>query len=192
MALPLIAAGLALGAAALHESTKNHYRNLELNRKNDDYSNISHSSISKTPSDTYDKGRTVAPVFGSIVCCEVYNCVDHTGIWIDRDTIIELSENGLVKAVSYERFLDDRSGDNMFVACDKKHNPIVIAGIGERAIANVYTYRDYDVIENNCHRFVHFCLTESDKKITRFKSLNEALSLQAGKTIFWDRVKTPR
>lgn len=191
MALPIIAAGFAIGAAVLHESNKKHYRNLEINRKSSDYSNISHSSVAKRPSDTYDSGRFVSPNPGAVVCCEIYNCVDHTGIWIDQDTIIELSENGLVKAVSYERFLTDRSGANMYVACDNLHQPIIISGAAERAVNHIFTYRDYDVIDNNCHRFVSFCLSGIDTKLTLFSALNDQISLQAKKTIFWDRVKTP-
>lgn len=191
MALPFIAAGIALGAAVLHESNKKHYRNLELNRKSSDYSNISHSSAVKMPSDTYDSGIFVEPTFGSVVCCEVYNCVDHTGIWIDRDCIVELSENGLIKSISYERFLTDRSGANLYVACDNQHQPIVLPGAGERAVNHVFQYREYDVIRNNCHRFVHYCLTGKDERLTRFSTLNERLRLHSGKTIFWDRVKPP-
>lgn len=189
MALPLIAAGFAIGAAVLHESNKNHYRNLELNRKNNDYSNITHTLIKKSPSDNYDRGAHVTPKFGSVVSCEVFNFVDHTGIWIDKNTIIELSDNGLVKAVSTQRFLDNRSGSNMYVACDNMQQPIVISGAAERAIANVYTYREYDIINNNCHRFVNYCLTGMDSKITRFATLNENLAGLSKKTLFWDRVK---
>ena len=40
--------------------------------------------------------RYVKPKMGSIVCCEIYQELEHTGVWIADDVIIELSNNGLV------------------------------------------------------------------------------------------------
>jgi len=189
MALPLIAAGIALGAAVLHESNKKHYKNLEKYRKFSDLNDIDRNKVAKAPSDRYCRSHLVEPRPGSLVCCEVYNFLDHTGIWIDEDTIIELSNSGLVKAVSASRFLSERSGKNIFVACDKNHTPIVIDGCADRAVAQIFSYREYDLVENNCHRFVHYCLTGRDIKISRFASLNEKLLNLVDHSIFWDRVK---
>ena len=188
MALPLIAAGIALGAAVLHESNKKHYKNLEENRKSQSDRSNSKRKVVKAPSDTYSGDKFVEPLPGSIVCCEVYNFLDHTGIWIDRETIIELSNSGLVKAVSAERFLTERSGDNTFVACDRHHRPLVIEGAADRAIAQIFSYRDYDVITNNCHRFVHHCLTGRDLEISRFSTLNDRLINLLGQDIYWDKI----
>jgi len=188
MALPLVVAGIALGAAVLHESTKKHYKNLEINRKNSNPSDLDDNRVMKAPSDQYSRGHYIEPLPGSIVCCEVFNFLDHTGVWIDRETIIELSNNGLVKAVSAQRFLDERSGDNIFVACDHRHKPIVIDGCADRAISQIYSYREYDLIENNCHRFVNYCLTGNDVKISRFSSLNDQLLNVVEHNIYWDKV----
>lgn len=189
MALPLIAAGIALGAALLHESNKNHYKELEQKRKYFDPNR--EDGLIKAPSDSYDGGLLVEPVTGSVVCCEVFNFLDHTGIWIDRDTIIELSNNGLVKSVSAERFLTERSGENIFVACDHKHQPIHNIKAADRAVSQLFTYREYDLINNNCHRFVNYCLTGEDEKISRFSSLNKSLSQLSGENIYWDKAKIP-
>lgn len=94
-----------------------------------------------------------------------------------------------MKAVSAHRFLEERSGDNIFVACDSEHQPIVIEAVIERAISSVFTYRGYDVIDNNCHRFVNYCISGEEHEITRFQSLNEAIFTHCGKNIYWDKVK---
>lgn len=185
MALPIVAA-VALGAAVYHEAKKSHYKKLESERSSG--VKDSRNSVKKSPSDSYSSNIKVRPVAGSIVCCEVYGVLDHTGIWIDQDTIVELSNNGLVKAVSTQRFLDERSGDNIFIACDNRHQPIVIPEAIERAISSVFTYRGYDVIENNCHRFVNYCLTGTEQELTRFQSLNDSLFKLSGKNIYWDKV----
>lgn len=186
MALPIIAA-VALGVAVYHEAKKSHYRELEnerLTTKNSDK-----NALRKSPSDGYSVNSSVTPEAGSIVCCGVYGVLDHTGIWVDRDTIVELSSSGLVKAVSAERFLTERSGDHIFVACDNHHKPIVIKETVERAINSVFTYRGYDVIENNCHRFVNYCITGQEHELTRFTSLNDVIYRVSGKNIYWDKVK---
>ncbi len=186
MALPIIAA-VALGAAVYHETKKSHYKRLEAERfsSTKDEKNV----VKKSPSDNYASNIHVAPEAGSVVCCEVYGVLDHTGIWIDSDTIVELGNNGLVKAVSVERFLAERSGDNIFVACDHNHKAIVIPNAEQRAINEVFSYRGYDVIHNNCHRFVNYCLTGKERELTRFQSLNDSIFEISGKNIYWDKVK---
>lgn len=186
MALPVIAA-IALGVAALHESNKAQYKRIEQDRLKDDSG--SSLTVAKSPSDYYSSHTNVMPTPGSIVCCEVFNLLDHTGIWIDQDTIIELSDSGLVKSVSCQRFMEERSGKNLFVACNHQHEPIVIDGCESRAIQSVFSYREYDVINNNCHRFVNYCLTGVDSELTLFSSLNSQLANLSGRNIYWDKVK---
>ena len=187
MALPLIAFAAAVGAGVVHESTKNKYKNLEQLRLIN--SNNKRLTVVKSPSDTYSSDVFVEPQPGSLVCCEVFNLFDHTGIWIDQDTIIELSNNGLVKAVSSHRFLDERSGKNIFVACNAKHQPIVLPNCEARALNSVFTYREYDLLENNCHRFAHYCLSGNDLKVARFGQLNQLLINMVKQNIYWDKVK---
>ncbi len=194
MALPLIAIAAALGAGALHEHNKNKYKRLELDRRQPEkpsgYEQHNRlSDVIKSPSDMYCSDIKVKPLPGSIVCCEVFNLLEHTGIWLDEDTIIELSNNGLVKAVSASRFLSARSGKNIFVACDQYHQPIVQEGCEQRALNSVFTYRGYDVIENNCHRFTHYCLSNDDREVSRFSRLNQLLIQLVNQNIYWDKVK---
>lgn len=186
MALPLIALAVVAGTA-IHQSQKRHYRKVEDKRRFAAYDKK--SAAKKDPSDTYSSHVAVEPKPGSVVCCEVFGMLDHTGIWIDKDTIVELSENGLVKAVSSERFLQERSGEHIYVACDRHHQPIIIPGAEQRAINSVFSYREYHLINNNCHRFVLDCLTGSNDKITRFQSLNEQLANLINDNIYWDKAK---
>ncbi|WP_341205732.1 hypothetical protein [uncultured Psychrosphaera sp.] len=188
MALPFIALAAVIGASVAHESTKSRYKDLEQLR-HIAKENTDDLSVIKTPSDTYSSDTYVQPQPGSIVCCEVYNLFEHTGIWIDQDTIIELSNDGLVKAVSASRFLDERSGKNIFVACNARHQPIVLPGCESRALHSIFTYREYDVLENNCHRFTHYCLSGKDIKVSRFTRLNELLIDNVEQNIYWDKVK---
>lgn len=190
MALPLIAA-IIVGATAIHQSNKSHYRKIEHKRRFDTtkYDTSASPEVCKMPSDTYSSDTYVKPKAGSVVCCEVYNALDHTGIWIDDETIVELSNSGLVKAVSAQRFLQERSGEHLFVACNSSHTPIIVTGCEQRAINKVFSYREYDVIDNNCHRFVNYCLSGIDSELTTFSKLNKQLAKVSKKNIYWDKVK---
>lgn len=136
-----------------------------------------------------DSHVRVEPKNGSIVCCGVYEVLDHSGIWVDG-RIVELNGNGLIRAVSPARFLDDRSGEKMFVACDETFSPLFDEVAAERAASQVFQYSDYHVLNNNCHRFVRSCLTGDNKRITAFTELNEILSEHFAAAIHWQPAST--
>lgn len=126
----------------------------------------------------------VSPVNGSIVCCGIYGVFDHTGIWVDGD-IIELKGNGLVRAISPERFLDNRSGDAIFVLCNGSEQPLVSENGLNNAVNLLYSYSEYDVLSNNCHRFVWQCVSDSNQKVTSFYELNTELSSFFSESLNW-------
>ncbi|MFC3095574.1 hypothetical protein DRW07_08350 [Alteromonas sediminis] len=135
-----------------------------------------------------DDPTRVKPKDGSIVCCGIYEIFEHSGIWVDG-RIVELKGNGLIRAVSPARFLDDRSGEKIYIACDQSRNPLYDATAVERAVSKIYQYSDYHVLNNNCHRFIRQCLTGEDERITRFGELNEALHRHFSSAIYWQPAK---
>lgn len=116
----------------------------------------------------------VKPVNGALVCCGIYGMFDHTGIWVEGD-IIELKGNGLIRGVSPERFMANRSGEQIFILCDINGNPLIAPSTDISAVAKLYQYSEYHVLSNNCHRFVWNCITGENQKITSFKELNDKL-----------------
>lgn len=142
----------------------------------------------KLPSEILTSNFSAEPVPGSIVCCSVFSAFDHTGIWLEDGLIVELHGTGLIKAVSRDRFLHNRSGNALFVACDSQGVPLVVEGTAQRAAKEVYNFRDYDVTKNNCHRFSWFCVTGVDEKISRFGDFNNAIARLHGKKVYWDKV----
>lgn len=129
----------------------------------------------------------VKPKNGSIVCCGIYGVFDHTGIWVEGN-IIELKGNGLIRGVSPERFMHDRSGEEIHIACDEYGKVLSDEGAAHRATSQLYQYADYDVIENNCHRFVWNCYSGNRERLTRFVDLNESLSRFFNSRISWQRL----
>ncbi|MBN7821182.1 hypothetical protein [Bowmanella yangjiangensis] len=128
--------------------------------------------------------QSAAILNGAVVCCGVFGVFDHSGIWMDG-SIIELNGNGLIRAVSPQRFLANRSGDKIFVACDADGNVLADLQAGERAVARVFEYSAYDLMRNNCHQFVLSCLTPGVGHVTLFNELNISVSRHFGQSLSW-------
>lgn len=173
MPLPLV--WLGAGAAALYAGTK-------LTRE----FQKSQGYIDHFPGECK---RSVMPVDGAVVCCGIYEVFQHTGIWVDN-SIIELRGNGLIRGISPERFLEERSGNTIFVACDKSLRPLVNPNTAQAATSRIFEYSEYDLISNNCHRFTMHCVTGGDRQITRFAELNAALLDAFGTKIYWQPIRT--
>ena len=138
------------------------------------------------PSEVFNTEQVATPVPGAIVCCGIGGVLDHTGIWVGDNTIVELDGNGLIKPISPARFTAERSGKQIFIACDSTAMPLASEMAAKRAIAQIYQYRDYHLIENNCHQFIWQCIAPSDSGLTTFKELNKRLAKLHNKQVYWD------
>ncbi len=138
------------------------------------------------PTDMFDTEQKILPEVGAIVCCGVGGVLDHTGIWVGDNTIIELDGNGLVKPVSPQRFTDDRSGNGIFVACDSLGKPLHNKIAAQNAIEQIYQLRDYHLFDNNCHQFIWQCFQPNAETITTFKSLSVNIAQLFDRVVYWD------
>ncbi len=192
MALPL----LWLGAAALSALTvkeladdRKQQQNLRYrSRKPQTFSELGkhQSPVAVYPSELFSTEQRAKPQIGAIVCCGIGGMLEHTGIWVDDDTIVELDGRGLVKPLSAKRFTTERSGNKIFVACDSNATPLASAQAAQRAIEQIFQYQDYHLLENNCHHFIWQCFSPQDKSLTTFKSLNMRLAQHFDRKIYWD------
>tara|TARA_R110002167_G_scaffold158659_1_gene353914 strand:+ start:75 stop:593 length:519 start_codon:yes stop_codon:yes gene_type:complete len=138
-------------------------------------------SVSSLPGSLDTK---ILPVNGAIVTCGVYGLFEHTGIWVDGN-ILELKGNGLIRGISPNRFLKERSGDYIYIACDSNNVPLIQSDATERAISRLFSYSEYDLIKNNCHKFVWHCISGEDIPLTRFSALNQKIAERFATTIHW-------
>jgi len=144
------------------------------------------SAIALYPTDLFTTEQQVKPNLGAIVCCGIGGVLDHTGIWIGDNTIIEVDGNGLVKAVSPQRFTQDRSGKGIFIACDSLGIPLASEMAAQRAIEQIYQVRDYHLFANNCHQFIWQCFHADGQAITTFKALSIHIAKLFDRVIYWD------
>ena len=145
------------------------------------------SPIATYPSDLLATEQQVKPVIGAIVCCGVGGLLDHTGIWVGDNTIIEVDGNGLVKPLSPQRFTDKRSGKGLFIACDSLGVPLVSEIAAQRAIEQIYQLRDYHLFDNNCHQFIWQCFKSDAQTVTTFKTLSLNVAHLFDRVLYWDR-----
>lgn len=134
-----------------------------------------------------ESDNAVTPINGAVVCCGIFGVFDHTGIWLDG-SIIELKGNGLIRGISPERFIHNRSGEQIYVACGKDDQPLIDPTTAARAAERLYQYSEYHVIENNCHRFVWNCVSGRNEKLTRFSELNDVLSRYFDTRVSWHSI----
>lgn len=195
MALPL----LWIGAAALSALTvkeladdrkkqqKQRYRSAKAQTLAD--LDRHESPVAVYPSDVFRSYQLSEPQIGSVVCCGIGGVLEHTGIWVGDDTIVELDGNGLIKAVSSARFTTERSGEKIFIACDSRGQALASEGAAQRAIKQIFQYQDYHLLDNNCHHFIWQCFQPNDLSLTTFKSLNVRLAQLFDRKIYWDQCK---
>jgi hypothetical protein len=129
---------------------------------------------------------------GAVVVCEIFHLFEHSGIYIGEGQIVELQGSGLVRAISINRFFDNRSGKHLLVACNAQGQVLVGDGCYERAIAQIYTVQDYDLIHNNCHRFTQHCVSGRRLPITSFFDLKTELARLWRTDIHWLQVDVNR
>lgn len=192
MPLPL----LWLGAAAaslfavkeLADDRKEQQRKRRYSRDAESYSMLKRheSPMATYPTDLFNTEEKVKPEIGSLVCCGIGGLLEHTGIWVGDNTIIELDGNGLIKPISVQRFTKERSGKNIFIACDSKAKPIADEIAASRAQKQIFQCLDYHVIDNNCHQFIWQCFRPHDSNLSTFKELNIRLAKLFDKKIYWD------
>ena len=192
MALPL----LWLGAAALSAvavKTISDDRKAQHNKRMRSYRAKSlddlqrhESSVAIYPTDLFHTQQSVAPEVGALVCCGIGGVLDHSGIWVGDNTIVELDGRGLIKPVSAQRFTSNRTGRKIFIACDSNAQCLTDIQAARRAVEQIYQYQDYHVIDNNCHQFVWQCFQPASEKLTTFKQLNDRLARHFNRQIYWD------
>lgn len=186
MALPLLLVGGALGAAILADQREKRHALERQRHSGVEPQQRTGRAVGLHPSLWQSGHKQVKPKPGAIICCFVYGVIEHTGIWLDDNTLIELHGNGLIRAVSTARFLAGRTGTKIYVACNHAHQPLIDGEVLHRAELEIFSYREYDLFDNNCHRFVWSCLSGVEESLPSFNDLNKKLAQYFEQSIYWD------
>ncbi len=188
MPLPLFVIGASIfSGLALIDSYKKSLHKQDINRSINDFKQ-SDKIIGREPSELLPSAMSHVLMPGAIVCCHVYGAIEHTGIVIEDNLIVELHGDGLVKAVSEKRFLNNRSGSHLFIACDQQGVAFNYPVASNRACNEIFQFYDYNLLSQNCYSHTWFCLSGKREKITNFSEFNKKLFSLTAHKIHWDRV----
>ncbi|MCS6235212.1 hypothetical protein G3495_08720 [Shewanella baltica] len=121
----------------------------------------------------WQKGlKQVAPIPGSIVSCYVFGVIEHTGIWLGDDCLVELHGSGLVRAVSVKRFLAGRTGSQIYLACNHLHQPLIA-----------------DTVLTRAEQAIYQCFSQRGEEVVKgFNELNKKLAEHFNQGIYWDEM----
>ena len=99
------------------------------------------------------------PVRGSILYTDLlFGTMEHSGIYIGDNKIVELNSDGEVAVVSPQEFISGGTGINIYVSCNDTE-PTGCESVAQRAEQMVGTKKDYHLINDNCHIFSTGCIT---------------------------------
>lgn len=121
----------------------------------------------------------VVPVAGSVVYCDLaFGYAEHSGIYIGRRRIVQLSSTGEIESVSPRRFIEGKTAISIYVSCQDRV-AVGDAAVARRARKMVGKHRDYNLVLDNCHQFSSGCLTgdfeNADNFLWMLKRTTEAV-----------------
>lgn len=128
---------------------------------------VSESWASRSRRNEGSERLIAPPPAGTPLLVSLAVALEHTGVYIGENKVVELQDDGFVKAVSLTDFINGdtapwplRNGTRIFAACDAcSRNPIsrsAIASVARRMADDSY-YVGYDFIRHNCHFFTASC-----------------------------------
>lgn len=128
----------------------------------------------------------VSPVLGAILHCSLFG-VEHTGIYVGNNNIVELNGDGTVRLTTPEGFISGTNAISIYVACHGT-SPLGGAHIAERALEMVGKSRSYNFLMDNCHQFTVGCITGDFENSTNFFTFVESSikkHMNGGSSINW-------
>lgn len=142
-------------------------------------------SLKKSFVDNVIKDK-VTPIQGSILHCSLWG-VEHTGIYIGNNRIVELLGTGEIRIATPEMFIEGTNAISIYVACNAAE-PLGGKHIADRAKRMVSNTRNYNLILDNCHQFTTGCITGDFENSTNFFALVEydiGQNMNNGNSIEW-------
>ena len=140
-------------------------------------------------------GDRVRPRPGSVVQCSLLLFVDHSGVFVSRDKIVEVENDGgnkNIHCVDADDFLNSsivRTGVCIYVACDRKTGVVLgTRSVADNARGAVGRGGEYCPVSDNCHQFTSGCITGQFENVDNlFTFLERTISrkLNRGRPITW-------
>lgn len=113
----------------------------------------------------------VTPVPGSVLYCDLWVAVEHSGIYVDDGQIANIVVDGVMESSvqsSTAQSFTSKSvlGRKIYVSCDDK-GAVGHSAVAQVADASVGERSFYGLVIQNCHQFSTRCVRASRKKVSR-------------------------
>ncbi|MEO2077383.1 MAG: hypothetical protein ABGX20_18780 [Bacillus sp. (in: firmicutes)] len=165
----------------VHTTVERPEKIFEKPSKTDDFlrSFFDESTYTKTP-----------PALGSLVYC-VLGPVEHSGIYIGNNQIVQLNGKGQIECVKPRTFTDHITtyDPDIFIPCKiNSKDPVGNVMASGRAIDMINSKRNYNILMDNCHQFSAGCITGDFENPNNFLGwLKESYESSVDETISWVR-----
>ncbi len=112
----------------------------------------------------------VVPVPGSVLYCDLWVAVEHSGIYIGENNISNIVVDGLAESTvsrSSPHSFTSKSilGRKIYVSCDR-HGPVGNSKVAHGADSHVGERAFYGLVIKNCHQFSTKCVNYAERDST--------------------------
>jgi uncharacterized protein with von Willebrand factor type A (vWA) domain len=128
----------------------------------------------------------VTPVPGSVLYCDLWVAVEHSGIYLGEGEISNIVVDGLAESTvsrsSPQSFTSKSTlGRKIYVSCDS-HGPVGHPSVAHGADAHVGERAFYGLVIKNCHQFSSKCVNYADRDYAGRSLWDNLLSVLPGET----------
>lgn len=128
----------------------------------------------------------VTPVPGSVLYCDLWIAVEHSGIYIDENNISNIVVDGLAESTvsrsSPESFTSKSTlGRKIYVSCDH-HGAVGHSVVARGAEAHVGERAFYGLVIKNCHQFSTKCVNYAQRNDVDSSLFDGLLAMIPGET----------
>lgn len=145
-----------------------------------------HDALVKSKETKYDN----RPAIGSVVYCQL-GPVEHSGIYVGNDNIVQLNGKGKIEKVSYKGFTNHITTVDVAIwfPCNEENGQALsLSAAGNRALKMIGESRNYNLVMDNCHQFSSGCITGNFDNADNFLwTLKHSFEEKFNCKVFWKR-----
>lgn len=128
----------------------------------------------------------VVPVAGSVLYCDLWLAVEHSGIYVSEGKISNIVVDGLAEStvsLSNAHSFTSKStlGRKIYVSCDQ-HGAVGHPCVADGAQSHVGERSFYGLVIKNCHQFSTKCVNYADQDAPDSSLLSRMLAMLPGET----------
>lgn len=123
---------------------------------------------------------TVTPIEGSVLYCDLYGVVKHSGVYVGDDNISNIVVHKFLESTVKLSSPDDFTTkslfkDKIYVSCDSHRTAVGDFAVSDTALARVGEQSFYGLVIKNCHQFSSKCVQSASHNPNLVQTLSNNL-----------------